>query len=92
MFPDTGFERSLLPHWEGSGKQSGFWFSGSPPFVVADGMGGHAGGDVASALAVQHLFGLDREYPTVDEAREALFHGILEAGERTDRQLRNTLN
>lgn len=49
-------------------------------FVVADGMGGHAGGDVASALAVQHLFGLDRLYETVEEAREALFHGILEAG------------
>lgn len=49
-------------------------------FVVADGMGGHAGGDVASALAVQHLFGLDRVYETVEEAREALFHGIMAAG------------
>jgi len=50
-------------------------------FVVADGMGGHAGGDVASALAVQHLYGIDREYPSVDEAREVLFHSIMEAGE-----------
>lgn len=50
-------------------------------FVVADGMGGHAGGDVASALAVQHLFGLDRSYSTVDEAREALFTSIITAGE-----------
>ena len=50
-------------------------------FVVADGMGGHAGGDVASAIAVQHLYGIDREYPSVDEAREVLFHSIMEAGE-----------
>jgi protein phosphatase len=43
-------------------------------------MGGHAGGDVASALAVQHLARLDRTYSTVDEARETLFTNILEAG------------
>jgi len=49
-------------------------------FVVADGMGGHAGGDVASALAVQHLFTLDRTYETVEDAREALFRGVLDAG------------
>lgn len=49
-------------------------------FVVADGMGGHAGGDVASALAVQHLSRLDRAYSSVDEARETLFTKILEAG------------
>ena len=49
-------------------------------FVVADGMGGHAGGDVASALAVQRLSRLDRAYSSVDEARETLFTKILEAG------------
>jgi PPM family protein phosphatase len=49
-------------------------------FVVADGMGGHAGGDVASALAVQHLYGIDRAYDSADEAREVLFRSVLEAG------------
>ncbi len=49
-------------------------------FVVADGMGGHAGGDVASALAVQHLFALDKAYDTVETARETLFRGIMDAG------------
>ncbi|MBT5575988.1 MAG: serine/threonine-protein phosphatase [Microbacteriaceae bacterium] len=49
-------------------------------FVVADGMGGHAGGDVASALAVKHLFALDSTHGSVEEAREALFRGILDAG------------
>lgn len=53
---------------------------GNHLFVVADGMGGHAGGDVASALTVQHLTRIDRAYGSVDEAREQLYRGILDAG------------
>ena len=50
-------------------------------YVVADGMGGHAAGDVASAIAVQHLYALDHPYDSVEAAREELFRSILSAGE-----------
>ncbi|PWJ55742.1 protein phosphatase [Quadrisphaera granulorum] len=42
-----------------SNQDSGF--AGARFIVVADGMGGHAGGDVASATAVAELMGLDDE-------------------------------
>ncbi|WP_426186482.1 PP2C family protein-serine/threonine phosphatase [Microbacterium sp. TWP3-1-2b2] len=47
-------------------------YSGANLFAVADGMGGHAGGDVASSIAIQRLEPLDQSFPDVDEAQASL--------------------
>ncbi|WP_434811952.1 Stp1/IreP family PP2C-type Ser/Thr phosphatase [Microbacterium sp. bgisy189] len=47
-------------------------YCGSSLFVVADGMGGHAGGDVASSLAVHRLKTIDEPFPSTAAAERAL--------------------
>lgn len=54
-------------------------YAGYQLFFVADGMGGHAGGDIASAIASQRIALSDSNYDTVDEAVESLRGAILDA-------------
>jgi serine/threonine protein phosphatase PrpC len=51
-------------------------YAGPNLLVVADGMGGHAGGDVASALTIAALVGLDRPDHSSDQSMSELERSI----------------
>jgi protein phosphatase len=64
-----------------SGNEDSY-FCGQTVFAVADGLGGHQGGEVASAAAVEPLARLDgRSFKDAGEAAEALAAAIREANE-----------
>ena len=54
-------------------------YAGEHLFVVADGMGGHAGGDVASAIAVNRIIETDRQFASSSDAEFALHTALTAA-------------
>ena len=60
-----------------SNQDSGY--AGYNLFFVADGMGGHAGGDIASALCTQRIATVDSVYDSPEDASKALIDIVWEA-------------
>lgn len=54
-------------------------YAGRHLFLVADGMGGHAGGDVASAIALKRIAEADTLYSTAQDAEFAIENALLAA-------------
>ncbi len=63
-----------------SNQDSGY--AGVSLFFVADGMGGHAGGDIASAIATQHVSLADEPVESSAAAEQKLIDYIWQANEK----------
>jgi protein phosphatase len=54
-------------------------YAGAHLFLVADGMGGHAGGDVASAIVTKRVAEADTDYASAEDAEFALQSALIAA-------------
>ena len=63
-----------------SNQDSGY--AGVNLFLVADGMGGHAGGDIASAITAQHVALADEPAESAEQAEQRLIDFIWQANEK----------
>lgn len=64
-------------------------YAGPHLLVVADGMGGHAAGDVASSIAIGEMVSLDGESHGADDALDLLAEALLNANNQLQQAAQN---
>lgn len=75
-----GFAASNIGKTRKSNQDSGY--AGYNFFFVADGMGGHAGGDIASAMVAQAVASADQNYTSPESALETVTNALFDANQK----------
>jgi protein phosphatase len=76
----VAFAASDIGRVRSSNQDSGY--AGTNLYFVADGMGGHAGGDIASAITAQHVALADEPVETAQDAEQKLIDFIWQANKK----------